>query len=72
MQLAVPHDREHVAAVAAQVGRDDAEREVRRDRGVHRVAAVGERRQADRAREVVRCRNGRAGEAKPASHGAGA
>ena len=50
-------DREQVAAVAAEVRRDDTQREVRGDDRVDRVAAVGEHAETDRAREVVRGRH---------------
>ena len=55
--LAVPHHREQIAAEAAHVRRDDAEHEVRGERGVDRVAAVGEHRGARRRREIVRRRD---------------
>jgi hypothetical protein len=54
---AVPHDREEIAAEPAHVGRDDAEREICRKRGVDRVPPVGEHRRAGRGGEVVRSRN---------------
>ena len=50
----VPHQREHVAAVPAEVRGDDPEGEVGSDHGVERVAAVGEDGVPGRGGEVVR------------------
>ena len=57
MQLAVPDDREEVAAESAEVRRDDAQREVRGDDRVDRVAAARQDAAPGRGREVVRCRD---------------
>ncbi len=59
VQLPVPDDREQVTAVAAQVRRDDAEREVRGDDGVDRVATACELGGAGGGGEVVRGRQPR-------------
>ena len=68
VQLAVPDDREDVAAVTAQVRRHDSEREVGGDRGVECVSAAGQGRQPGGRREVVRTRDATPGEA-PRRHG---
>ena len=54
VQLAVPDDREEVAAVSAEVRRNHTEREVGRDDRVDRVPAAGELGRARAGREVVR------------------
>ena len=54
LQLAVPDHREQVAAEAAHVRRHDPEDEVRGERGVDGVAAVGQHRRARGRRQVVR------------------
>ncbi len=69
MQVAVPDDREDVAAVAAQVGGDDPEREVRGEGGIHRVATPCECLDSGDAREVVRSRDRGAREPVSTSHG---